>query len=79
MLYACSNTMLGNTLKSLSGRHCRGAISRSLAGAASSECRFISNSAGLTGRTKELIDMEDKYGAHNYHPVPVVLEKAKGE
>ena len=26
----------------------------------------------------ELIDMEDKYGAHNYHPLPVVLEKGEG-
>ena len=24
------------------------------------------------------IDLEDKYGAHNYHPLPVVLAKGKG-
>lgn len=24
------------------------------------------------------IDLEDKYGAHNYHPIPVVLEKGEG-
>ena len=24
------------------------------------------------------IDLEDKYGAHNYHPLPVVLEKGQG-
>lgn len=24
------------------------------------------------------IDLEDKYGAHNYHPLPVVLEKGEG-
>ncbi|PKP44980.1 MAG: ornithine--oxo-acid transaminase [Bacteroidetes bacterium HGW-Bacteroidetes-12] len=24
------------------------------------------------------IELEDKYGAHNYHPLPVVLEKGKG-
>ncbi|MBV7441884.1 ornithine--oxo-acid transaminase [Weeksellaceae bacterium TAE3-ERU29] len=28
--------------------------------------------------SKELIDLENKYGAHNYHPLPVVLEKGKG-
>lgn len=29
--------------------------------------------------TKEqLIALEDKYGAHNYHPLPVVLERGKG-
>lgn len=29
-------------------------------------------------RTEELIALEDKYGAHNYHPLPVVLEKGDG-
>ena len=24
------------------------------------------------------IELEDKYGAHNYHPLPVVLSKGKG-
>ena len=28
--------------------------------------------------SQELIDLENKYGAHNYHPLPVVLEKGKG-
>lgn len=27
---------------------------------------------------KEFIAREDKYGAHNYHPLPVVLEKGEG-
>ena len=29
-------------------------------------------------KTQELISMEDKFGAHNYHPLPVVLEKGEG-
>ena len=28
--------------------------------------------------SQELIALEDKYGAHNYHPLPVVLSKGKG-
>jgi ornithine--oxo-acid transaminase len=28
--------------------------------------------------TKEYIELEDKYGAHNYHPLDVVIAKAKG-
>ncbi|MFV0305169.1 MAG: ornithine--oxo-acid transaminase [Moheibacter sp.] len=28
--------------------------------------------------SKELIALEDKYGAHNYHPLPVVLERGEG-
>ncbi|HPS05854.1 MAG TPA: aminotransferase class III-fold pyridoxal phosphate-dependent enzyme, partial [Tenuifilaceae bacterium] len=27
---------------------------------------------------KDYMDRESKYGAHNYHPLPVVLEKGKG-
>tara|TARA_Y100001933_G_scaffold2749_1_gene2626 strand:+ start:1592 stop:2806 length:1215 start_codon:yes stop_codon:yes gene_type:complete len=29
-------------------------------------------------KTKYFIDLESKYGAHNYHPLPVVLSKGKG-
>lgn len=28
--------------------------------------------------SQELIGLEDKYGAHNYHPLPVVLSKGEG-
>ncbi len=28
--------------------------------------------------TKKAIEQEDKYGAHNYHPLPVVLERGEG-
>jgi ornithine--oxo-acid transaminase len=28
--------------------------------------------------TQDYIAREDKYGAHNYHPIPVVLTKGKG-
>jgi ornithine--oxo-acid transaminase len=28
--------------------------------------------------SKAAIEMEDRYGAHNYHPLPVVLSKGKG-
>jgi len=28
--------------------------------------------------SKYAIDLEDKYGAHNYHPIPVVLSKGEG-
>lgn len=29
-------------------------------------------------RSEELIALEDRYGAHNYHPIPVVLERGEG-
>jgi ornithine--oxo-acid transaminase len=28
--------------------------------------------------SKKYIDQEEKYGAHNYHPLPVVLASGKG-
>ena len=28
--------------------------------------------------SQDLINLEDKYGAHNYHPLPVVLAKGEG-
>ncbi len=29
-------------------------------------------------QSKDFIELEDKYGAHNYHPLPVVLSKGEG-
>ena len=29
-------------------------------------------------KTQQAIDLENKYGAHNYHPLPVVLSKGEG-
>ncbi len=34
--------------------------------------------ATSTYTSQELIDLEHKYGAHNYHPLPVVLNKGEG-
>ena len=28
--------------------------------------------------SKEAMQLEDKYGAHNYHPIPVVIAKGSG-
>lgn len=30
------------------------------------------------GKTAELLRISDEYGAHNYHPLPVVIERAEG-
>ena len=32
----------------------------------------------LSEKAKRYMEMEDKYGAHNYHPLPVVLSKGEG-
>ncbi len=32
----------------------------------------------LTSKTQHYLDLEEKHGAHNYHPLPVVLKKGSG-
>jgi len=32
----------------------------------------------LSARTQYYLDLEDKHGAHNYHPLPVVLSRGEG-
>ncbi len=32
----------------------------------------------MTERTQHFLELEEQYGAHNYHPLPVVLDRGKG-
>lgn len=32
----------------------------------------------LTARSQHYLELEERYGAHNYHPIPVVLSRGKG-
>lgn len=32
----------------------------------------------ITANTQQYLDLEEKYGAHNYHPLPVVLNRGEG-
>jgi ornithine--oxo-acid transaminase len=36
------------------------------------------NHTDMINQSNELIEMENRYGAHNYHPLPVVLAKGEG-
>ncbi|KGE12362.1 ornithine--oxo-acid transaminase [Sphingobacterium deserti] len=38
----------------------------------------MNNNLTTMSRTANLISMEDEFGAHNYHPLPVVLKKGEG-
>lgn len=40
--------------------------------------RYLRGMNSTQRDTNYFIQLEDKYGAHNYHPIPVVLSKAKG-
>ena len=37
---------------------------------------MIDNPQALS--SKDLMELENKYGAHNYHPLPVVLDRGEG-
>ena len=32
----------------------------------------------MVNKMQNAIDLEEKYGAHNYHPLPVVLVRGEG-
>jgi len=34
--------------------------------------------AALSAKTQHYLELEEKYGAHNYHPLPVVLDRGEG-
>ena len=36
------------------------------------------STTSTTKNSQYYIDLENKHGAHNYHPLPVVLEKGEG-
>ncbi|MEO6582886.1 MAG: ornithine--oxo-acid transaminase [Ferruginibacter sp.] len=38
----------------------------------------MQSTISVSRQSQYFIDLEDKYGAHNYHPLPVVLQKGKG-
>ena len=39
---------------------------------------MINTEKALSSKSEILIEKENKYGAHNYHPLPVVLERGEG-
>ena len=36
------------------------------------------NNTSTISQASYFIELEDQYGAHNYHPIPVVLERGEG-
>lgn len=39
---------------------------------------MMNATTNISANTQQFLDLEDKYGAHNYHPLPVVLKKGSG-
>lgn len=54
------------------------AASKSLGARYASTATVEASSNGLSSVSTDLMDLEDRYGAHNYHPLPVVLAKGRG-
>ncbi len=38
----------------------------------------MNSTISLSSNAQQYLDLEEKYGAHNYHPLPVVLNRAEG-
>jgi ornithine--oxo-acid transaminase len=38
----------------------------------------MNSATGVATHTQHYLDLEEKYGAHNYHPLPVVLTRGEG-
>ncbi len=38
----------------------------------------MNSTISVTANTQHYLDLEEKYGAHNYHPLPVVLNRGEG-
>lgn len=38
----------------------------------------MNSTISITANAQQYLDLEDKYGAHNYHPLPVVLNRGEG-
>ena len=49
-------------------------VSRSLGSAAPATEKKV-----FTSKSEEVFNREDKYGAHNYHPLPVALSRGEGK
>lgn len=39
---------------------------------------YMMNTVNISNETQKLLERESKYGAHNYHPLPVMLTKGEG-
>ena len=38
----------------------------------------MSTNHSVSANAAKYLELEDQFGAHNYHPIPVVLEKGEG-
>ncbi|MEO6719817.1 MAG: aminotransferase class III-fold pyridoxal phosphate-dependent enzyme, partial [Ferruginibacter sp.] len=38
----------------------------------------MQSAIAISANTQYFIELEEKYGSHNYHPLPVVLERGEG-
>jgi ornithine--oxo-acid transaminase len=56
----------------------RHGISREPIGPAAPDTTIMENATELSTSARQAIELEDRYGAHNYHPLPVVLERGEG-
>jgi len=44
----------------------------------SKDCTMSATTTASSAKTREFIELEATYGAHNYHPLPIVIAKGEG-
>lgn len=44
-----------------------------------SKATMAKPASSAVSASQQVFDREDKYGAHNYHPIPVALCRGKGD
>ena len=52
-------------------------LNRCIASASTSAVK--STAKAITAKTKTVIDRETRYGAANYHPLPIAIQRASGK
>ena len=38
----------------------------------------MNSTIAISSNVQQYLELEEKYGAHNYHPLPVVLNRGEG-
>lgn len=82
MLSKMALRRLAQAVKSSSSIQQNVHLVRSVTSSSSASSRLATASAAAKGQqlsSQDIFEREDKYGAHNYHPLPVALAKGKGK
>lgn len=70
---------MANVCRQSATKNIHVATSRALMSSSRSASSVAVETNSSSSKSAAHIDLEDRYGAHNYHPLPVVIAKGEGE